>query len=94
MGCQLEVGALKKHVDFLVEGRSRISHDYEFNTSTKDVQSGRIIASVTSLGRRPPYQFRNLVVATPTGYKIVEFPSVEDAALDLMEALTTTWEAK
>jgi hypothetical protein len=99
---KIEMDALKKHADVFVEiliARSPASlYGYEFKATAKEVNTGIIVASVTSLRWRPEDRRQRRVLATSEGYKVVEtikIPSVDrvacDLATDLMNALTRTW---
>ncbi|MFH0965036.1 MAG: hypothetical protein V2A58_13635 [Planctomycetota bacterium] len=97
----IEMEALKDHADLFVEiliARSPAAlYGYDFRASAKEVRTGRIVASVSSLRWRPEDRGRKVVVATSEGYQIVpHMPPVEDIAsdlaVDLMNALLRAWE--
>lgn len=99
---KVEMNALKGYADIFVEilvSRSPSSlYGYEFKASAKEVNTGIIIANVTSLRWRPEDRKQREVYATSQGYEVVDsvkIPPVEDIAsdlsLDFMNALTRAW---
>lgn len=96
----IEMEALEQHADLLVEVWVVRSSDspigYEFRAQAKDLQDGRLVATVTTWGDGLPRTGPRPVVATSTGYQFVdEVPTVHDAAqalgVALMESLTRRW---
>lgn len=97
----IEMQALEGYADLLVEvwvARSPESPvGYEFRAQVKDVDDGRLVATVTTFGEGLPMAGgRQSVVATSRGYEIVEeVPTVTDAATELgvavMESLGRRW---
>lgn len=97
----IEMQALEGYADLLVEvwvARSPESPiGYEFRAQVKDVEDGRLVATVTTFGEGLPMAGgRQSVVATSRGYEIVdEVPTVSDAATELgvavMESLSRRW---
>ena len=99
---KVEMDALKGYADIFVEiliSRSPSSlYGYEFKASAKEVNTGIIIANVTSLRWRPEDGKRREIYATSQGYEVVDsvrIPPVEDIAsdlsIDLMNALASAW---
>lgn len=99
---KVEMDALKGYADIFVEiliSRSPSSlYGYEFKATAKEVNTGIIVANVTSLHWRPENRIRRQVYATSHGYEIVDsirIPPVEDIAsdlaIDLMRALANSW---
>lgn len=99
---QVEMDALKGYADIFVEiliSRSPSSlYGYEFKASAKEVNTGIIIANVTSLRWRPENRKQREVYATSQGYEVVDsvkIPPVadiaSDLAIDLMNAIARAW---
>ena len=98
----VEIDALKDYADVFVEiliVRSPSAlYGYEFKASAKEVNTGLLLANVTSLRWRPEERVSRAVIATSDGYKVVqgiELPAVDevasDLAGDLMNALASQW---
>lgn len=87
------------YVELLVTGNPSAPTGYEFKAMAKEVRTGRIIGSATSLNwdeRDRPKK----VVATAKGYEVVDdprMPGVQTAsrelAVDLMNSLMSSWSA-
>ena len=99
---QVEMEALKDHVDIFVEvliTRSTLSvYGYEFKATAKEVNTGIILANVTSLDWKASKRRGRVIIAGSDGYEItntVSLPQVRDVAsdlaLDLMSDLVRTW---
>jgi len=99
---KVEMDALKGYADIFVEiliSRSPSSlYGYEFKASAKEVNTGIILANVTSLRWRPEDRKQRKVYATSHDYEVVDtiqIPPVEDIssdlAIDLMNALARVW---
>jgi hypothetical protein len=99
---QAEMEALKGYADIFVEilvSRAPSSlYGYELKATAKEVNTGRIIANVTSLRWKESDLRKRRVIATEKGYKVVEqklLPPLEDIAsnlaIELMNALIQTW---
>ncbi len=97
----IEMQALEGHADLLVEVWAARSSEapigYEFRAQVKDINTGRLVTTVTTLGEGTADEdARRTVVATSRGYEFVEeMPTVADAATELgvalMESLTRRW---
>jgi hypothetical protein len=98
-----EMKALVDKADIFVElliARSPSSlYGYEFRAVAKEVKTGRIVGSATSMNWEEEEFTQKKIKATSEGYEITEetkIPKVKDLsrdlALDLMNALTTSWE--
>jgi hypothetical protein len=99
---KVEMDALKGYADIFVEiliSRSVSSlYGYEFKASAKEVNTGIIVANVTSLRWRPEDRKQREVYATSHGYEVVDsikIPPVQDIAsdlaVDLMNAMAKAW---
>jgi len=99
---RIEMDALKSHADLLVEILIRRSpsslYGYEFKASAKEVNTGIVVANVTSLRWCPENRKQREVRATSNGYEVVDsvkIPPVEniaaDLSTDLMNALAAAW---
>jgi hypothetical protein len=95
--------ALQGYADLFVEiliARSPSSPlGYEFKATAKEVDTGTIMANVTSLGWQDRNYEKREVRATSHGYEILEtdcIPSTREVAsdlsLDLMGSLSRAWE--
>lgn len=99
---QVEMDALKDSADVFVEvliSRSPASpYGYEFKATAKEVNTGIVLANVTSLGWNQRQLRGRTVIATSDGYKIkdsIAIPQVQEVAAhlgtDLMGDLAQTW---
>jgi hypothetical protein len=99
---QIEMDALKNHADILVEvlvSRSPSAiYRYEFKASAKEINTGIVLANVTSARWNSRNRAGRVVVATSDGYKVghgLALPGVQDVAsdlaIDLMNALARNW---
>ncbi len=99
---QIEISALKDYADIFVEvlvARSPSAvYGYEFKASAREVNTGVILANVTSARWNSRQRTGRVVVATSEGYKVsnaLALPGVQDVAfdlaLDLMNSLATNW---
>lgn len=95
----LEMQALDQYADLLVElwivRSSESPVGYEFRAQVKDLDSGRLVATVTTFGDGVD-EPRRVYAATSTGYQAYdEVPTVGDAAqalgVALMESLAKRW---
>ncbi len=101
---RVEMDALKGYADILVEiliARSPASaYGYEFKASAKEIDTGVIIANVTSLNWQQKKKRQQEIRATSNGYQFVDkdseqMPSAGEVAetlsIDLMNALASAW---
>ncbi len=100
---QIEMDALKGHADIFIEmlvSRSMSAvYGYEFKASVKEVDSGRILANITSADWKGKRRRGRAVVATSEGYQLgggMHLPAVKevasDLAIDVMKELIHTWD--
>jgi len=99
---KVEMDALVNNADIFIEilisRYPSAMYGYEFKASAKEVRTGRILASSTSLNWDRSKSRPKKVVVTDKGYELVNdnaFPSVQklsaDLALDLMNSLAAQW---
>lgn len=102
---KVEMDALVNNADVFIEiliSRSPSAlYGYEFKATAKEIRSGRILASSTSLNWDRTAMRPKKVITTDKGYQIVDdnaFPAVQklsgDLALDLMNSLAAQWERR
>lgn len=99
---QIEMSALKNHADLFIEvliTRSASSlYGYEFKASVKEVETGKILANVTSVDWRGKGRLSPVVFADSEVQRLrrrVILPAVKDVshrlAIDVMKALMHAW---
>jgi hypothetical protein len=101
---QLEISALKGKADLLMEilihRNSSSPVGYEFKVAVKEVQSGRLLSSVSSLTWKQERLRRvsgGRVIATKDGYQVTDdpFPKLDrvatELAHDVMRSLMAIW---
>ncbi|MFQ5353110.1 MAG: hypothetical protein ACE5D3_08555, partial [Candidatus Binatia bacterium] len=99
---KIEINALKEHADIFIEvliARSPFStNGFEFKATAKEVQSGLVLANVTSMNWAAHARRGRTIVATADGYKVARQLAPRDAgvvashlAIDLVSELARTW---
>lgn len=101
---QIEMDALNKHADIVIEILVRRLPDsplkYDFKAQAKEIKTGFVLANVTSRKwSSTPNRITKRIVATDTGLvatEEVDYPSVDEISLrlveSLMQKLTRRWE--
>jgi hypothetical protein len=87
------------YVELLVSNNPSAPTGYEYKAMAKEIKTGRILGSVTSLNWDATQERPKKIITTSKGYEIVDetkMPSVQDIsrdlAVDLMNNLMTYWD--